>query len=146
MSLLFTPNMEEPYDKCPVYPRRNAGSHFQKMDRPSKRQCTGLARMTPNYTPIEQYLFLEVGALNERLAKIEEEKAEILEKVSVLENIVWKMLRNQGSYVAEVTEAVLEQEEPEDETGTITEMLAQWNAENEAAQQEWLELVESWLS
>lgn len=124
--------------------------HFRlpisKMEPATKKQRTeGLAKVTPSYTPIEQYLFLEVGALNDRMARMEEERSELLEKLTVLETVVWKMLRNQGGYVTEVTEAVLEQEEAEDETGTISQILANWNAEQEEAQEDWLELVDQWL-
>lgn len=110
-----------------------------------KQRLEGLAQMKPSYTPLEQYLFLEVGALNTRMSNMEQERSELLEKLTVLENVVWKMLRNQGGYVTEVTEAVLEQTEPDDETGTISEILAQWNAEQDQAQEEWLELFDQWF-
>lgn len=110
-----------------------------------KQRVEGLAKVVPSYTPLEHYLFLEVGALNERMSRMEQERSELLEKLTVLENVVWKMLRNQGGYVTEVTEAVLEQTEPDDETGTISDILAQWNAEQDEAQQEWLELFDEWF-
>lgn len=124
--------------------------HFRlpisKMEPATKKQrVEGLAKVAPSYTPLEHYLFLEVGALNERMSRMEQERSELLEKLTVLENVVWKMLRNQGGYVTEVTEAVLEQEEAEDETGTISQILANWNAEQEEAQEDWLELVDQWL-
>ena len=124
--------------------------HFRlpisKMEPATKKQrVEGLAKVAPSYTPLEHYLFLEVGALNERMSRMEQERSELLEKLTVLENVVWKMLRNQGGYVTEVTEAVLEQTEPDDETGTISDILAQWNAEQDEAQQEWLTLFDEWF-
>lgn len=119
---------------------------ISKMEPANKKQrVEGLAKVAPSYSPLEQYLFLEVGALNDRMSRMEEERSELLEKLTVLENVVWKMLRNQGGYVTEVTEAVLEQVEPDDETGTISDILAQWNAEQDEAQEEWLELFDQWF-
>lgn len=118
---------------------------ISEMEPANKKQRIGVSNAEPSYSPLEQWLFLEVGALNERMSKMEQERSELLEKLSVLENVVWKLLRNQGGYVTEVTEAVLEQEEPEDDTGTITEILAQWNAEQDEAQEEWLELFDQWF-
>lgn len=123
--------------------------HFRQiiseMEPANKKQRTGLSKAEPSYSPLEQWLFLEVGALNDRMSNMEQERSELLEKLTVLENVVWKMLRNQGGYVTEVTEAVLEQTEPDDETGTITEILAQWNAEQDEAQEEWFELFDNWF-
>lgn len=124
--------------------------HFRlpisKMEPANKKQKTeGLAKMKPSYTPLEQYLFLEIGALNQRVANIEEESTQRLERISVLEDVVWKLLRNNGSYVREVTEAVLEQSEAEDDTMVIADILAAWNAEQDEAQQEWLELFDEWF-
>ena len=124
--------------------------HFRlpisKMEPANKKQKTeGLAKMQPSYTPLEQYLFLEIGALNQRIANIEEESTQRLERISVLEDVVWKLLRNNGSYVREVTEAVLEQAEADDDSMVITDILAAWNAEQDQAQQEWLELFDEWF-
>lgn len=124
--------------------------HFRlpisKMEPANKKQKTdGLAKMKPSYTPLEQYLFMEVGALNQRIANMEAESYERLKRIDILEDVVWKLLRNNGGYVTEVTEAVLEQTEPDDDTCTITDILARWNAEQEAAQDEWLTLFDEWF-
>ena len=93
---------------------------------PSKRQDQTRARLCavlpaePRYTPLEQWLFWRLPRLTARVARAEEERVEFADKLKVLEDVVWKLLRNQGGYVTEVVEAVMEQEEVEDETGILT--------------------------
>ena len=117
----------------------------EETEDPNPRPAVRRATMEPRYTPLEQWLFLEVAALNDRVARAEEERVEFADKLKVLEDVVWKLLRNQGGYVTEVVEAVMEQEEVEDETGILTRMIAEWDAEQEEGQRDWEGIVDEFF-
>jgi len=117
----------------------------EETEDPNPRPAVRRAIVEPRFTPLEQWLFLEVNALNDRVARVEAERVEFAEKLKVVEDVVWKLLRNQGGYVTEVVEAVLQQEEVEDETGILNRMIADWDAEQEESQREWEGVVDEFF-
>lgn len=101
-------------------------------------------RVTTSYTPLEQYLVLELSGMNERVKKLEREKDaqeqyidELEIRMSHMEEVL-KRLLNDNTMVNDTTRTIMESViQEENLTDDLQRMLDEFDEDMENGQEEW---------
>lgn len=113
-------------------------------ERPAKRAKTSMPPPV-NYSPIEQYLFLEVGALHARMSVMEQERSELLERLDTMDRILWRLLRDPTAYLSEAVQQVIAEESERVEDTHLDDLLTEFEDFEALQQEEWEETLEQFL-